>query len=191
MGVLGGLIINGPASDNYDIDLGTFMVNDWYKKTTYQIDLIANTNLQNKSPPPGADNILVNGSNTNVFGGGKHTTVSLTKGKKYLLRLVNPSVDNQIRVSLDGHPFTVVTSDLVPIKPISTNWLLLGIGQRYNVIIQANQTVDNYWFRAIAEPNCASTNANKNGTSAIFRYSGAPATNPTRTPFPDTPAGCN
>ncbi|KAL8788608.1 MAG: hypothetical protein Q9195_007203 [Heterodermia aff. obscurata] len=191
MGVLGGLIINGPATDNYDIDLGTYMVNDWYTKTAYQVDLIANTNLQNRSPPPPGDNILVNGTNTNKFGGGKHNVVSLTKGKKYLLRLVNPSVDNQIRVQLDGHPFTIVTADLVPIKPITTDWLLLGIGQRYNVIIEANQTVDNYWFRAIAENGCSSFNANTNGTSAIFRYSGAPSVNPTSTNATAKPNDCN
>ena len=195
MGILGGLIINGPTTDNYDIDLGTYMVNDWYTKSAYQVDLIANANLQNpnlalRGPPPG-DNILVNGTNTNKFGGGNHNVVSLTQGKKYLLRLINPSVDNQIRVQLDGHRFTVVTADLVPIKPITTDWLLLGIGQRYNVIIEANQTVDNYWFRAMAETGCRSANANINGTSAIFRYSGAPSINPNSTNATPNPGDCS
>lgn len=193
MGVLGGLIINGPSTSNYDIDLGTFMVNDWYLKTAYQVDLITNANLQAtpRGGPPAGDNILVNGTNTNKFGGGKNSIVSLTKGKKYLLRLINPSVDNQIRVKLDGHPFTIVTSDLVPINPITTDWLLLGIGQRYNVIIEANQTVDNYWFRAVAETACASVNANTDGFSAIFRYAGAPSTNPANTSATARPNDCN
>lgn len=127
-GIIGGLIINGPASGDYDLDLGTYMVNDWFYKTAYQVSSIADANLQNGGPPPPGDNILVNGTNKNAAGGGAYGKVNLTKGKKYLLRLINPSVDAQIRVSLDGHPFTVVTSDLVPIKPYTTTWLLLGIG---------------------------------------------------------------
>ena len=191
MGVLGGILINGPATDNYDIDLGTYMVNDWYRQTAYQVDSITEANLQRGLGPPPADNILVNGTNTNKFGGGKHSIVSLTKGNRYLLRLINPSVDNAIRVKLDGHPFEIVTSDLVPIYPITTDWLLLGIGQRYNVIIEANQTVDNYWFRAVAETACNSTNANTDGFSAIFRYSGAPSTNPANTTATARPVDCN
>lgn len=104
------------------------MVNDWYYKTASQINAIAADNLQHGAGPPPGDTILINGTNKNAAGGGAYGKVTLTKGKKYLLRLINPSVDAQIRVSLDGHLFNVVTSDLVPIKPFTTNWLLLGIG---------------------------------------------------------------
>ena len=182
MGVVGGLIINGPATLNYDIDLGTYMVSDWYTRTAFQVAKEVDRNLDNQKGPPPADNILVNGTNTNNLRGGKHSIVSLKKGRKYLLRLINPSVDNQIRVQLDGHKFTVVTADLVPIKPITTDWVLLGIGQRYNVIIEANQENNTtWWFRALAETGCRTANINVNGTSAIFRYEDAPAVNPTST----------
>lgn len=127
-GLYGGLIINGPASANYDIDLGTYMVNDWYYKTAAQVNAITAVNLQNGAGPPPGDNILINGTNKNAAGTGAYGKVTMTAGKKYLLRLINPSLDNQIRVTLDGHSFNVVTSDLVPIKPFTTNWLLLGIG---------------------------------------------------------------
>lgn len=29
-GVFGGIVINGPASSNYDVDLGHLFLNDWY-----------------------------------------------------------------------------------------------------------------------------------------------------------------
>lgn len=132
-GLYGGLIINGPASADYDTDLGTYMVNDWYYQTASQLNSIAASNLQIQKPPPPADNILINGTNKNAAGGGAYGKVSLTKGKKYLLRLINSSLDAQIRVSLDGHPFSVVTSDLVPIQPFTTNWILLGIGMFHNL----------------------------------------------------------
>jgi FtsP/CotA-like multicopper oxidase with cupredoxin domain len=127
-GVFGGIIINGPATANYDVDLGTYLVNDFYYKTASQLSDIINSNLQNRQGPPPADTILINGTNKNANGGGSYGKVSMTAGKKYLLRIVNPSLDNMIRLSLDNHSFSVVTADLVPIHPYNTNWLLLGIG---------------------------------------------------------------
>lgn len=101
---------------------------------------------------------------------GKYLKTTLTTGKKHLLRLINTSVDNAIRVSLDGHQLQVITSDFVPVQPIFVDSLLLHIGQRYEVIITANQTAGNYWFRAEAETmGCMSYN---DGVGlGIFSYS--------------------
>jgi len=176
-GVLGGIVFEGPATSNYEIDLGVYIIQDWYYQTAFQIESEATANLQTGSPPPPADNILLNGTNKNAAGGGKYGNVQLTPGKKHRLRLINTSVDNAIRVSLDGHPFTVIASDFVPIKPFTTNWVLLAIGQRYDVIITANQTSSNYWFRAEVATDCDSSN-NFYGRS-IFTYSGTTVADPT------------
>lgn len=127
-GLLGTLIIHGPSTANYDVDLGTYTVTDWFYKSAFVESDLANTNLQNQQGPPPGDNILVNGTNKNSNGGGAFGKVSLVKGKTYLLRLINTSMDAMIRVSLDGHPFTVVSADLVPIVPYTTDWVLIGIG---------------------------------------------------------------
>lgn len=129
-GILGALVINGPATSNYDIDLGSYTVTDWYYQTAFVESDIANINFNNPTPsgPLPGDNILVNGTNKNASGGGAYGKVSIVKGKKYLLRLINTSMDAAIRVSLDGHPFTVVSADLVPIVPYPADWVLIGIG---------------------------------------------------------------
>lgn len=106
------LSINGPATSNYDVDLGTYTVQDWYYITAYQAAARAML-FSTSAPPPAGDNILVNG--TNKKGNtGKYNNVKIQKDKKYRLRLVNPSLDAAIRVSLDGHPFTVIANDFVP-----------------------------------------------------------------------------
>ncbi|PSN60896.1 putative multicopper oxidase, type 1 [Corynespora cassiicola Philippines] len=188
-GAFGALVINGPASANYDIDLGPYVLNDLYYPTSWQMGLIAFNNLQLGRPPPPANNIIVNGTNKNAGNTtGSYNKVKLTKGKKYRLRLINASTDNNIRVSLDNHPFLVINSDLVPIKPYVTNWVLLAVGQRYDVVITANQTVGDYWFRADVASECASSNANR-GLS-IFTYDGAPGNDPTTSPFTKPTNGC-
>ncbi|KAL2350173.1 putative multicopper oxidase, type 1 [Cryomyces antarcticus] len=188
-GAVGAIIIDGPASSNYDIDLGSYIVNEWYYPTSYQINYAASVNLQTGSPPPNADNILVSGTNKNTAGGGKYGVVTMTKGKKYRLRLINTSADNFIRVSLDNHNFTVMTADFIPIKPYTTQWVLLAIGQRYDVVINANQAVGNYWFRANTAADCASGNNHGTGLS-IFTYTGATLADPTSTAF-TAPSTCS
>lgn len=84
-------------------------------------------------------------------------------------------MDNSITVSLVGHTFEVVANDFVPINPINKTQLFMAVGQRYDVIIHANQPVDNYWLNVTLSPsNLCGTSRNK-WPAAIFHYEGAPA----------------
>lgn len=106
-GAFGAVVIDGPASSNYDYDLGPYTINDWYYKTSWQQGLLAHNNLQAGGPPPNANTILINGTNVKGSTGSYAKTQNLIKGKKYRLRLINTSADNTVRVSLDNHKFTV------------------------------------------------------------------------------------
>ncbi|KAL5402891.1 hypothetical protein PMIN03_010311 [Paraphaeosphaeria minitans] len=186
-GTVGTIIINGPATANYDVDLGTYTVQDWYNITAYHASSIA---LMTGRGPAGT-NILVNGTNKKIEGSvttGEYNKVKIESGKKYRLRLVNPSIDAAIRVSLDGHPFTVIANDFVPIVPYNTNWVLVGIGQRYDVIFTANQSADNYWFRAEAHTPCVSFNAGVG--RAIFTYENVTIADPNSSPLSGQPTTC-
>ena len=179
-GVLGAMVVNGPSTANYDVDLGPLPVSDWYYQTaSTRSYIVAHTNGR---PPTTADNGLINSTMVSKKGTGKYAVTNITKGKKYKLRLINAAVDNHFKVSLDNHPFQVIAADFIPIKPYTANWIFIAIGQRYDVIINANQNVGNYWFRAEVQdkagPDCG-LNANNGNIKSIFRYSGAPASNPT------------
>ena len=138
--------------------------------------------MQQLQPPPRSDNILMRGTNKNVNGGGSYDKLTLTPGKRHRLRLINGAVDNNLRVSLDGHRFTVISSDFVPLKPFTTETILLGLGQRYDVIIHANQTSENYWLRAEPVAQCASGSSNSG--RSIVSYSDAPDGEPSTEAFP-------
>jgi hypothetical protein len=70
------MIFDGPASANYDVDLGPYMLSDWYYPTAMQVSEQASLNFQNHAGPPSADNVLINGANRNTNGGGKYNQVS-------------------------------------------------------------------------------------------------------------------
>ncbi|TLS29342.1 hypothetical protein PpBr36_01552 [Pyricularia pennisetigena] len=182
-GVVGSVIVHGPASANYDVDLGPYIITDWYHETADRLQLRAET-----GGPPVANNIVFNGTNINPKGsGGRYNRVKLTRGKKHRLRIINTSVDVGFTVSLVGHNFTVIATDLVPVEPIVKSQLFLGVGQRYDVIIDANQPVANYWFNATLGGGGRCGTTENPFPASIFEYEGAPSSaNPTNRGTPIT-----
>jgi FtsP/CotA-like multicopper oxidase with cupredoxin domain len=190
-GVVGTIIIDGPASSQYDVDLGTLPITDWYYGTAFALNEVAQ---HSAIGPPSPNNILVNGTHINAANdNGKYARINVVKGKSYRIRLINTAVDSTFTVSFDGHPFTVMTSDFVPIKKFITDQLTLQIGQRYDVVITANQTVGNYWFRVLTG-SCGSNDIHKSSkqVGAILQYDGASTTaNPTSTTSVVMKTGCD
>ncbi|EHK97129.1 putative Laccase [Glarea lozoyensis 74030] len=139
-GIVGTMIIYGPATANYDEDLGTFPITDWYKRNVYQLGIASEAGA-----PPTADTSLINGT-MKVGTVGSYSKTNMVKGKKYRLRLINTSVDNMYQVSLDGHDFEVVAADFVPIKPYNTTWLFIGIGQRSELDVEWSHPTVKYVF---------------------------------------------
>jgi FtsP/CotA-like multicopper oxidase with cupredoxin domain len=117
-GLVGPIIINGPASANYDIDLGTLPLTDWYD--TPQFTILASR----PQAPPTAQSILVNGAG----GSAPLTKLTLTPGKKHLVRFINTGINAFFHVALDSHQFTVIASDFVPIKPYTTDQVVIAVG---------------------------------------------------------------
>ncbi|EMR61264.1 putative laccase-1 precursor protein [Eutypa lata UCREL1] len=164
-GVFGGIVINGPATANYDEDLGVLFLNDWDHWTVDQLYSEAQT-----TGPPELDNALINGTNT-WEDGGSRLEVSMTSGSSYRLRVVNAAIDSHFKFSIDNHTLQVIASDLTPIEPYTTEILNIGIGQRYDVIVTADQAdvADNFWMRAIPQSACSDV-ANADDVRAIVTY---------------------
>ena len=140
--------------------------------------------------PPAADNGVINGMNvfnctgstdTNCKGTGKRWSSSVKKGLKYRLRFINTSVDTMYKIQIDNHTMTVIQNDFVPIQPFETTELFIAIGQRYDIILDANQVLGNYWLRAIAQNSCSNNNSPDN-IRAIIRYAGQSAASMVATP---------
>jgi FtsP/CotA-like multicopper oxidase with cupredoxin domain len=187
-GVVGTVQINGPATANYDIDLGVMPMTDWYYSTIFQAASTAFNNAQLGAGPPQADNILINGTAKSASGTGQYNKVTIQSGKTYRLRLINTSVDTQLKVNLDGHNFTVIATDFVPVVPYNTTYVSVGIGQRMDVVFTANAAAGNYWFRAGANTVCQS--ATKRDGLAVFTYQGTPYSDPTSIAPPNPPTAC-
>ncbi|KAF2084453.1 multicopper oxidase [Saccharata proteae CBS 121410] len=195
-GVLGPIVIDGPATAPYDVDLGPLVLTDIYNASeggAFALNWQAQHSTTGAPPTPA--NILVNGDMVNATGGGEYLKTTVTKGQRYRMRIINSAVDTFFYFSIDGHTFDVITSDFVPIQPIEKEWIVLALGQRYDIVFQADQDIDNYWIRTIPATACGSTNSfltNHPDTvmGSILSYDGAADSNPTDD-SPASPSGCD
>ncbi|KAI5285518.1 laccase, multicopper oxidase, benzenediol:oxygen oxidorectuctase [Ascosphaera aggregata] len=171
-GLYGPLIIHGPATADYDVDLGPVFISDWYHQTAFTT--WSQAEKQALGVRVQSDTGLINGKNQWNILTGEYEVFEFEKGKKYLLRIIAVQTDSWMRFAIDGHTLTVIATDLVPIRPFTTSSLNIAPGQRYDVIVEANAAADNYWMRSIYQTQCSNVgNANPDSIRAIVRYQGA------------------
>jgi FtsP/CotA-like multicopper oxidase with cupredoxin domain len=62
-------------------------------------------------------------------------------GDRIRLRIINASADTAFRVALGGHRMTITHTDGYPVQHTSTDALLLGMAERYDVLVTAEDGV--------------------------------------------------
>ncbi|RDW63788.1 extracellular dihydrogeodin oxidase [Coleophoma cylindrospora] len=198
-GLFGSIIFNGPATSDYDEDLGVLVLQDWSHLTTF-IDWSAK---EVAGITKVMDNLLINGTNTfncsaisdsNCVGGGKKYETVFQPGKKYLIRLLNVAIDSQFQFSIDGHRLKVIANDFVPIEPYDTDSVIVSVGQRYDVIVEANATPGDYWLRGGWVPATACqgvANDHPSDMTGIVRYDSASTSSPTSMSSVEVPKTCS
>lgn len=94
-----------------------------------------------------------------INGRGRHSSVPLNQsiltifrvdeGKSYRFRLIGAQSVYAYNFSIDAHRMTVIATDGYFIQPVETDFIIVHTGERYDVIVTANQTgQSDYWIRA-------------------------------------------
>jgi FtsP/CotA-like multicopper oxidase with cupredoxin domain len=120
-GLIGTIQINGPATANYDIDLGVIPLTDWSHEPVFE--LLASR----PAAPPTSQTLLVNGTNKGV--------INFAPGQTHRLRVVNTGINQFFHFGIDGHTMTVIADDFVPIKPYTTQQLVIAVGKFWNLYL--------------------------------------------------------
>ena len=55
------------------------------------------------------------------------------------------AADTHFKFSIDNHTFTVIQTDFVPIVPYETTMVSIGMGQRYDIIVNATEATAGMW----------------------------------------------
>jgi FtsP/CotA-like multicopper oxidase with cupredoxin domain len=65
-------------------------------------------------------------------------TLKIRRREKARLRLINPAGETTSRFAVGGHRLTVTHSDGQPVEPVEVDAVRIGPGERYDVIVEAN-----------------------------------------------------
>jgi len=86
-GIRGPIIIHGPATANYDYDMGTIMVDETFSQTIFQM---AYNIARVRGALPPSTNYMLNGKNKSPDGStGESARWVVKQGKKHLFRIIN------------------------------------------------------------------------------------------------------
>lgn len=207
-GALGPITLHGPHSAEWDEAISPpLIVTDWGHNSAFDA---VTTGLE-------TPDILLNGLGnvTNYNNTIANTTTvkdpySITfrepqtrkPNKKYYLRIINVSFTRTFVFSIDNHKLQMASADFVPIQPYFNTSLLIGVGQRYDVIVEANPityndtsplpTDGNYWIRTYIIA-CGGIIINSPGyeRNGILRYDSSSTADPSSQPWQNVSESCS
>ncbi|KAH9946367.1 phenoloxidase [Epithele typhae] len=171
-GLRGGFIVYDPEDPHawlYDVDDESTVVTlaDWQHLTASLDQLFPKQNAT-----------LINGlGRSTATPNAELTTITVQRGKRYRFRIISISCDAHHVFSIDMHHLMIIEADAHNTLPHIVNSIDFFAGQRYSVVLDANQEVGNYWIRA--NPNKGTIGFENGYNSAILRYEGAPEEEPT------------
>lgn len=120
-GVVGPMVIHGPASKPWDVDAGTVMLQDWSQRTVDSMYDEAQDAVSGGARQ--MDNGLINGKNTWGVDGTANQTgerfeleTKFEPGKTYLLRVINSAIQSTYKFYIDGHTLEVINMDFTAIE---------------------------------------------------------------------------
>ncbi|KAB2581169.1 putative laccase-1 precursor protein [Lasiodiplodia theobromae] len=178
-GLVGPIVVYGPSSADYDIDLGPVMLSEWYHEDYLTlIEGVVGTDPSRWHPL--ADNNMINGKmdydctlvtdNTTCVSNAGLSKFKFTKGKTHRLRLINSGSASVQHFSIDDHEMTVIANDFVAIEPYQTNVVTLAAAQRADILVTANGDINGaYWMRSsIAQSEACNWSNQPTALAAIY-----------------------
>lgn len=153
-GLSGALVVREDETDNpnkkyYDYDLPQhyLFATDWMH------DFSDNylPGMQKRSALTEA--MLINGRGRHRDENGTYSDTPISvfyvqKGKRYRFRLINGATNVcPYQFQIEKHNFTVIATELSYIQPIVADTLHYLSGERFDIVIEANQPAGDYWIR--------------------------------------------
>ncbi|KAL0062617.1 laccase, multicopper oxidase, benzenediol:oxygen oxidorectuctase [Marasmius tenuissimus] len=170
-GLRGAIVVYDPEDPHaslYDVDDESTVITlaDWYHTKAKQITF--------GTPQSTLINGLGRWSDANATS--SLAVITVESGKRYRFRVVNAACDPAYEFYISNHSFTVIEADSINHEPVTADSVTIFAGQRYSLVMEANQPVGNYWIRA--NPNAGPSGFVNGINSAILRYVGASEAEP-------------
>nr|AON96381.1 laccase 1 [Coptotermes formosanus] len=159
-GIQGNLVIRTPKStdrngNSYDVDVPehTLMILDWMNTTAEE----RFPGLSRREPGQIPVTFLLEGRGRPKTGlPVPYKEVWVERGKRFRLRLVGGLCTVcGVQFSIEGHDMTLIATDGTPVNPVTVRSVVIFSGERYDVVVNANQNPGTYWIHIKGLSECA------------------------------------
>lgn len=156
------MIVRQPDSQNllrslYDQDLPAHIIQitDW----TINGRLEASLRYWQNAEPFQPDSIIINGLGypdfTDLNTSWPLARFTVRRGNRYRFRVINVGFnDCPLEIQIDNHQLMMVSTDGQDFSPTIVDSLMTFSGERYDFILNANQTPGTYWIRVRGQVLC-------------------------------------
>ncbi|CAO2825142.1 unnamed protein product [Amaranthus hypochondriacus] len=119
------------------------VLGEWWKS---DVEAVINEALKSGLAPNVSDAHTINGFPGPVKNCNSQELFNLhvRPGKKYMLRIVNAALNEELFFKIAGHQLTVVEVDATYVKPFKTDTIVISPGQTTNVILETNKVAGKY-----------------------------------------------
>lgn len=172
-GLLGPLIVEERAPHvAYDRE-HTVLLDDLLMAEPRRVEGRGSMMMGRGSSGPEYDALLINGRPP-----GDPAVLEVRRGERVRLRLINPGSQTTFRVALAGHRMRVIHADGRPVEPLEVDAVRIGMGERYDVIVEADSP--GAWNLV-----GSSVERQRGSARAVVRYTDASASSPPDGQVPD------
>ncbi|XP_015584710.1 laccase-4 [Cephus cinctus] len=175
-----------PLAKYYDYDLAdhVMIIWHWYHSSTAAILTAA----LHTSDSVSGYSFLINGltadieyTKDNITYTTPRAVFNVVQGQRYRFRVIyNNAVYCPVQVSIDNHTLLMIASESGTFEPVEVDSFMINGGERFDFVLSANQTPDNYWIRYRGVGDCE-TSLVTVSKEAILRYNGADNIEPSGT----------
>ncbi|XP_054290200.1 uncharacterized protein LOC129005360 [Macrosteles quadrilineatus] len=180
-GIVGSLLVRQPRTEDpndreYDLDLPShvIVVQDWYHMVADGMF----PGLRYRDTEQMAASYLIQGKGQYIMADGTRLAntpiaeFNVTRGSRYKFHIIaGTCFECQYVFTVQNHDMVIVGGDAQPTKPYRVNSLTMSPGERFSIVINANQRVGAYWMQVRTVGLCRHMRANQ---VAVLRYQGGP-----------------
>uniref|UniRef100_A0A5B7CBD4 Laccase n=1 Tax=Davidia involucrata TaxID=16924 RepID=A0A5B7CBD4_DAVIN len=146
------------------------ILGEWWKADIGEVE---NEFLRTGGDPNVSDALTINGQPGDLYPCSKSGTFKLmvNYGKTYLLRMINAGMTDIFFFAIAKHQLTVVGTDGTYTKPLKSDYITISPGQSMDVLLEANQPHDHYYYMAArVYSSTAGVAYDNTSTTAIVHY---------------------
>ncbi|KAF5750881.1 laccase-7-like [Tripterygium wilfordii] len=165
------------------------LIGEWWNSSIIDVE---NAAIVSGGAPTVSDAYTINGLPGDLYSCSQNQTYELrvTKGKTYLLRIINAALNNQHFFKIANHNMTVVAVDATYTTPYVTDVVAIAPGQTVDVLLCTDRPIGSYHMAASPYASAVGAPFDNTTTRGIVVYDGDTSSTPTMPVMPafnDTP----